>query len=233
MLPRIVLTPHDDSIQPRKVAAAAWIAAAVALAHQSGDREAIDVAGFLNTRTQVAVPESGTNVGLPSVPPPGQDQTAYIVPMLTSDTWRFWRGDHDFLHLAEADRRPRPTVAVFVPTTRAIYLPADWPLSELAKGLVLLHEGLHAFDRIVWRRRMPKPFVRRERNAWLLQIRVLESIGRAPYANYLQKLVPEVANQLWKASDKESFRCELGHHFTDGRLSRLLDKPIAAASTLR
>jgi hypothetical protein len=39
-----------------------------------------------------------------------------------------------------------------------VHLSGEWILSDLCKGLALLHEGLHAYDRLVRRRHMPKPF---------------------------------------------------------------------------
>lgn len=126
--------------------------------------------------------------------------------MISTDYWLlppddYWRGYAttaymDSYNVAEAE---------YYPPTHTIYLPGEWPRSEIQHGLILLHEGLHAYDHLVRKDGMPKPFWRRERNARLMEMRLIQRIGGPEFTTILDKLIPLVEEQCHRTGKEFSF----------------------------
>ncbi|SRR6266498_2187402 len=203
----------DTTLRRRQELAQRWLAAATYLAEQADDTEARQVLAFLKERLCIGAPRPHND--LVYVPRSGLSEAdaIFLVPMISADYWTlpwddYWRGYAS----PEENTWHRTGSAEFYPFTRAIYVPGEWQDTDFWKGRCLLHEGLHAHDRLVKKRRMPKPFWRRERNAHLMEIRILRALGGAEFANELDELIPEVERQ--RSQQKDGFRFHLPESFT-------------------
>lgn len=210
----------DRTFARRQRIALSWLDSALVLARKSSDSEAWAVAKLLRTHARVASPIPGgiSDAGR-ATPKSIEVEAIYLVPMLSQDLWHLPIGDHRH----ELARKCIGTVgARFVPRERTIYLPGEIQLSELSMGLLLLHEGLHAYDRVVRRRRMPRPFWRREYNAVQLEMRILKAIGGSRFERYLEQLTPRVATLYGDAQDQDAFHLDASQRLvTDDDLRTL------------
>lgn len=189
------IPPGDTSLARRAAIIAAWLDAATKLAERSKDPEALAVAIFLREHARLAVPMPNHGLAVTGELPVDKSRRGiYLVPMITDDMWRLPRGEYVLRYASYSGDRVG-AFASFYPANRAIYLPGEWSLSELSKGLLLLHEGLHAYDRVIRQRRMPKPYWRREYNALELEARVFLGSGGSRIRRYIDSLQAEVRRQ--------------------------------------
>jgi hypothetical protein len=201
-----LIVSQDPALLQRREAMNQWLNAAMAIASQSGDAEALQVATFLRTHAVLGIPIAGYRAA--PVPPSrirSLDDALLIVPIVAVDLWLLPVGDdrHRYGQVYRTDELS----AEFIPSRQMIHLSGEWCLSDLYKGLTLLHEGLHAYDRLVRRRHMPKPFWRRERNARLLEYRVLCGVGGHRLTSLLNELLPRVRKAYTR--QQQGFRFEL------------------------
>lgn len=175
---------------------AAWLRAAQDLASPSQDVEAKEVVRLIAERAVLAVVRPSD--GIAYLPRRGvnSSEALHIVSVLRSDVWLLPRDDHYRMYTTDENMRQRGNFkGEFHTPTHGIYLPGEWPRAKECQGLSLLHEGLYAYDVMVRRRHMPRPFRRRERNARLLVLRVLQGIGGQRFAGYIDLMIPVVAQQ--------------------------------------
>lgn len=162
---------------------------------------------FLRERAVLAVPRPYNGLACVYRPDVAPTETVRIVPVISIDSWLL---PHDDYWQNYATLRPSSKVpvgaATFIPGDRAIYMPGGWSRPERQRGLKMLHEGLHAYDRLIRKRHMPKPRWRRERNAEYLVVRVLRAIGGQAFTDYLDTLISEVASQYASSGERFCFR---------------------------
>jgi len=204
-----------------------WLEAATQLARQSGDAEAKQLATFLQERAVLGLPRAYNDLAYVPRADVNAAQAVYIVPMISIDyltlpTDDYWR---DFA--SPSSSVGRSVLAEFYVPTHAIYLPGEWPGAEIQSALLLLHEGQHAYDHMVRGAHMPKPFWRRERNAQLMELRILKTLGGEEFATYLDRLIPEVERQQDTAASIFAFT--LPHQLRD---DVLLDRILWPAATM-
>jgi hypothetical protein len=221
-----LIPSKDPALTQRRTAMNQWLSAATAIARRSSDAEAIQVAMFLRTHAVLGVPMPGYRAApVRSSRVRLLDDALLIVPIVAVDSWLLPIGD-DRQRYGQAYRTDE-LYAEFIPSRQMMHLSGEWRLSDLYKGLTLLHEGLHAYDRLVRRRRMPKPFWRRERNARLLEYRVLRRIGGRRLTSHLDELLPRVRAEY--ARQQSAFRFELPPRSSvdDAALAASLGAPMS------
>ncbi len=166
----------------------AWAREALALAREYGarssDPQAIRVAAFLEQHWALGVPLAHSRIGV--VAHRGlrirTDPGVYLVPVTSVDGLTL--GRHDNGKLFASTRRTGQIWASYYRSHRAIYWAADWPLSPLWRAIILLHEGLHAFQHLA----MPgsqRTRAGREDAATELEYRVLSQLGGRRFRNLL------------------------------------------------
>ena len=206
----------------------AWLDDAMSLASRAQDQEALAVARFLQTRALPALPLPNERVGYVAaegVQPPSPD-TVFIVPVLSADEWRLPSDDQVRREFTGYARLPGNSLAQFSPLRRAIFMAGEWHISPLWRGLMLLHEGLHAYDRVVRRRHMPRPFWRRESNARLMECRVLMHIGGQPFFDYLDGLARAVITGSTPVGDVFDYKMSR-EQYSSLTLDELFGTPIS------
>jgi len=226
-MPRITAigSTSDSSIAQRQGQLHDWLMAASALADRSGDPEALTVSTFLKERAVLGLPRPNNDLAYVRRVGVIKKEAIYIVPMISRDDWilppdDYWRAYASGVYLDGMG------LAEYYPPTRAIYVPGERLAAGEQSALLLLHEGLHAYDHLVRRERMPKPFWRRERNAQLMELRVIRRLGGAPLVAYLDRLMPEVERQ--RHAGPKPFLLELPHSMVD---NGLLDQVLWPANT--
>ena len=190
---RITIQPEGvPGLPERQAQRLQFVADATSLAELSDDAEAKRVTVFLQ-RSQLGIPMRGDRVGYTTDDRPSdlRDDLPFIVPVSWTDALRLNPTDY-FAHFT----RPYPTkhrYGAYARKQRSIILSADWNLGHLWRGLILLHEGLHAYHHIVLGPNSPKPASRREQLAEHLEYRILAGIGGQPFLTYLDTFATEVA----------------------------------------
>lgn len=202
-----------------------WLCMARAIADKTQDGEALAVVAFLSERAVVGFPKADNDLAYIRRRGIAKGEAVYIVPMISYDYWLlppgdYWRGYATTAYMesygvAEAE---------YFPPNQAIYMPGEWTRSEIQQGMVMLHEGLHAYDHLVKGKSMPKPFWRRERNARLMEMRLIKCIGGPEFVAYLDMLAPEVEVQYQRHRGDEFFFVIPRELSDDTLLDRLLWK---------
>lgn len=221
--------PYPE-LSRRQQFVSAVLRAAQALADASGDSEAAQVAAFLAAYAVlgIALPSDG----IAYVTSPDRAiafaDAIFIVPMLSADVWRLPAGNR---WLPFAQYTAHEHVASFLPYNHAIYMSGEVMSSATWQGLKLLHEGLHAYDRIVRRRHMPKPAWRREANAQLLECRVLRGAGGNAFAKWLERQQPQMATAYTR--DPVNFRASLpDDELASTALTRAFGSPLSRSEQI-
>ena len=171
-----------------------WFAAAQKVADQTGDPQALEIIRFLKENSVLAEPRINGYIKI--LEKPRGPNWCVLVPFTEKDVAMggIWatRSSGSATHAA----------ASFMPDSRIIVIKSQVPCSEIWKGLLLLHEGNHAYcyihERYDWQNDVV--FSEKERDTHEFENRITAKIGGKAYDDFLEKLIVEIVEETKKAS---------------------------------
>lgn len=202
---------------PHYTAAQSWLKDARDVANKTQDEEAKKIADFLERSTGIGVARG--NSITPIFLQPNDGTKVLLLPILNSDA-------NDGDGLAEISSS-RSFMAMFVQEHELILL-RPVPVSDVWKGIILLHEGRHAlnFAAVQGSRVNQESMAAEERDTHEFQNRITAKLGGERYAQVLQE---EITRQH---SYTGSTRFPLGTEFADiGRYQPGLDEAFGPAKS--
>jgi hypothetical protein len=222
--PIAILPASDPGFVRRTDLFSRWLNAAKSLA--ANDEEAQRVVAFLQERAVLACPRRNDSIAYFEHSHVQPSRALYIVVMLGIDHWTLGPDDPR-LGYASHERAGQYDEALgqYRPNSRVIYMAGEWQRADISRTLTLLHEGLHAYEHLVMRRHRPRSLWEEERDAILLQIRLIRNLGGPEFQAHLDAKLPEVKQQYDASS--ASFTYEPSEHPND---DALLDQVLWPAS---
>ena len=207
----------DQPVQERQRVVKQALRYAMHCAKAANDAEALAVATFLHDHGVAGIPLPGDRIAisqtdhkrLPSL-------VVLLVPVIGTDT--FLLADDDMGKAYADPLGQSPAFASYYRSHHAIYWSRVWSISSAWEGLLLLHEGLHAYHHLI---DPAAPTTRREREhtAVDLEYRLLCGRGGRGY----QQLVAELSRHSPTYNSRPA-RLQA----TDAVLDRLFGAPISA-----
>lgn len=172
----------DPELARREAMTKAWFNALTRLVERTGDQEARIVFGFLHANYRTCRPTADGAECDPS----RADQKLSIIPLLESD-----------LGVSEAwtDFLRSNTIAIYLPTLKAIIVRSPRLFSEAFTSLTLFHEGTHAFDRFQRNFHGENSAEQGAKDELKIQSstkRLLLKIAGQSYQNLMNELVPQL-----------------------------------------
>jgi hypothetical protein len=183
-----------------------WLMAARNVAERANSEVALETLRFLEERAALGIPmpkeEGAVLRRLSSMQEENQDYI-YLTPILKSDYYRLPEGD---------DRRDAAIgntkwVGMFNHIWRAVYFSEALDLSETGKGVVLLHEAVHARNEIEKRidRRQPGSHWLDEADANAVEFDILKALGGDEYHKLAERIEASAdARNRYKWTDTDS-----------------------------
>lgn len=206
------LRQHSSSETSREKIVSEWMSSAESIAIKTQDLEAMAVVSFLKEKKAVAEPIMG-GFRTASQKPEG---AVFIMPLIEEDV----KIDEYYRSLTEDQQ----TMAKYSNEYRILWINESIPTSRLWKGVLLLHEGMHA--RVHAERQYepetPKTFSENERDTFILESRLMTLLGGESYKAGLLKKLREL---------KEGIR-EEGKHMQfpgSGPYNNILDEAFGLA----
>ena len=192
------------------------VESAVRIAAQTRDGEALDVAQFLHSHAVVGLPLPNDRLGVDDLRTPNRRRPAvFLVPVSGVDGLLL--SDTDNGKAFASPMRVGKVWASYYRSHHAIYWASEWRLSPLWQSLILLHEGLHAFQHLAI---TDAPSTRRAREVATTQLeyRLLMSLGGPAFRD----LVDDLAINT-KAQNRQAAR----QSATARTLDSIFDKPVS------
>ena len=209
----VLLDVESLEVEQRFAVANEWLAASSRVAQLSGLPAAEEVANFLATRTAlgIAYPAGGVLRLHSQEPELDVSQYAFLTPLLDIDCERLT--DRADWRRAMAEGQVSPFVAQFMETSRAIYFSATVTVSEIGKGLIMLHEAVHAMIEIDGSadRSVPNQYWAEEAKAYRLEYQIMVALGGKAY----KELVERVADTISGAEEDDNGRIKVPYSFSE------------------
>jgi hypothetical protein len=158
------------------------------VARLSNDAEAMAVARLLEERGVVVLALRGGRLGLDDAPLNASlERAIFLVPVRGVDRLVL-HGTDNGANFANVSRTGQ-VWASYYRTHRAIYWAAEWSIAPLWKAIIVLHEGLHAYQHL--EARSPRSRAARELAAQALERRTLGGLGGSRF----EALIAELARR--------------------------------------
>lgn len=172
---------------PHYAAALGWRNAAQHVADVTQDADAKRVMGYFRTSVGFGLP--GTNSVTIIYAPPDGASGILIVPIL--------RQDEELDVGLKKINNSQNTMALFRPEARVIALRSE-PMSDVWKGVLLLHEGRHALSYSLTHYDSAdiRQLCYEERDTLEFQDRIVAKLGGETYANVLRAEIDRLRSQL-------------------------------------
>lgn len=176
------LKQPDSSEISREEIVSEWMSNAESIANKTHDPEAMGVVSFLKEKAVVAEPIKGGY----RAPSQTNDGTVFIMPLVEKDK----KIDEYYRSHIES----RQTIANYSNEYRILQLNESIPTSGLWKGILLLHEGMHAkvHAEKQYEPEDPKTFSEGERDAFIFEGRLMTLLGGESYKAALLKKLEEL-----------------------------------------
>lgn len=185
--PRQAFEDSKESVVKRVAAGNEWVAAMNTLASRLQDREADKIADFFNNHATLSLPHS---MGVQTVSSAKKSPDFLFVPLL--------RGDEKKGSRWESYVTAKHSVAQFLPDMKTLITHDDQATSPIWKGLILLHEGRHAYTFLTrpydWKNE--KLFCYEERDTHEFQNRMAGNLGGVPYQTLLEEEIERIKKEL-------------------------------------
>ncbi len=178
-------------VQSRQEIVAEWMGDLKMVAENSGDARINDIFKMLEERAVTAIP---TGTGADIIAKEGQSADLKIIPLLPSDgKFEIWKT------LVEGDS----FTATFIEEIGGLVLKNFEPISPIFKGMVIAHEGNHAF--LFLQRKAPlskeKAYCYEEKDTHELEIRLLSGITQGKYEKVLDKEADRIYKNVAEGKD--------------------------------
>jgi hypothetical protein len=180
----------DILLEKRLLLVNEWMSAARSVAERAGNEAAYETWHFLEERAALGVPIPQKEGAVMRILAPEQkgDQSyyVYLTPILESDESRLPDGDAR----RDAVIGDVKWAGMFDHVVRAVYFTESITLSETGKGLVLLHEAVHARNEIEKRidRRQPEAYWLDEADANVVEFEILKALGGDGYRRLVERV---------------------------------------------
>lgn len=164
-----------------------WVKSARLLAETTQDPDALKAWKFINERTTIGVPMPGGSIHYFFTEKPDRpvEEYAFLAPLLKEDATRL--PEDDFRHQMVSDGYKH--AAEYRENSRAIYLPPA-PLGEKGRGVLLLHESLHAWldiDKLV-DRSAPNAHWFEEAQVYIFEFKLLSGLLGPKYDTLVEQI---------------------------------------------
>ncbi len=169
-----------------------WALAAKQVSEVTQDNDALRVWDFINERTAlgVAMPKGGIHYFFTEKPERSIDEFAFLTPIVETDIERL--PEDDFRRkLAEGKHN---VAAQYTEGSRAIYLPPQ-NFGKLGKGILLQHEGMHAWldiEKQIDRKAKDSHWLE-EAHVFKFEFILLGKLIGDPYTNLVNKVSETIA----------------------------------------
>lgn len=212
-----------------------WTGAASSVAERSGIPYAREVADFLLDRTGVGIawPNGGIYMVHRQKPELDASQYAFLTPLIDIDRSRLT--DEQDWRRAIVDGSS-PFIAQFREGSRAVYFSETAPVGNTGRGLVLLHETVHAINEIngLVDRSAPNQHWTEEADVYRFEYEIMAALGGEDYA----KLVDRIADAIegaekdegsprntyeFNPTDRDAVRAVFGPDTSDGEVNGWLN----------
>lgn len=164
-----------------------WLSEAGVIAAISGNTEAQAIMEFLNERAVTAEPIKG---GWRMATNQSRESAIYVLPLIAADAQI-----DDHFRQSLVDSR---SAASYYPGNRILQLNDSVPTSLAWKGILVLHEGMHAKvhseENYDWHD--PIVFSAKERDTFVFQGDVMSKIGGKPFEEALQSKLEELERNV-------------------------------------
>jgi hypothetical protein len=176
----------EPALSQRRRTMLELIASAQRYAHSADDEEAQRIAAFLEQRALVGVPLANDQIAIREVDRARLRGGVVVVPVVGLDNLVV--GDGEAAKLYALPAVSKTALGSYYRDAQAIYVSVAWSTSLFWQMLILLHEGLHAYQHLVDRDLQDDRTHReqRERAAQALQNRVLYAIGGEAFAKLVR-----------------------------------------------
>lgn len=178
---------NELALETRFKVALSWVESARQVAKQTQNNKAQEIVDFISTLGTLAVPmpDGNTHYIFKDKPKYPIDNYFFLVPLLPEDADRLPKNDgrQDLIKGAAVN------VAEYHEGSQVIYLPPH-ECSNITKGILLLHEGLHAKGDLVnkYDRTVPNAEWLEEADAFVFEFDLLQKLGGETYLQILDKL---------------------------------------------
>lgn len=185
--PRQAFEDSKESVAKRVAVGNEWLAAINTLASLLRDSEADKIADFFNNHSTLSLPHS---MGVQTISSAKKNPSFLFVPLL--------RGDEKKSSRWESCVTAKHSVAQFLPDMKTLITHDDQATSPIWKGLILLHEGRHAYTYLTrpydWKNE--KLFCYEERDTHEFQNRMASNLGSVPYQTLLEEEIERIKKEL-------------------------------------
>ncbi len=203
---------EELQIERRTAIVNEWLEAASHVAQRSGIAAAEEAADFLAARSALGVahPVSGILPFRPQGSEFDVSHHVFMTPLLDIDLERLT--DAGDWRRAMIEGGKLPFSARFAENNQAIYFSAAEPSGQTGRGLIMLHEAVHAMTEIngLVDRSTPNQFWTEEVEAYRLEYEVMSALGGGPY----KKLVECIAETIAETEADENGRIEVSYTFS-------------------
>ncbi len=182
-------------VEYRQAVAIEWLEAASKVAEDSGLNLAREVADYLNSRAGLGIVEQAGLLKRFYSLKSGFEASDYffITPVLESDN------NHVSHHRTKSggftNENRAEALASFHHPSRILYFNDNLDVSEVGKGLILLHEAVHVITEIeglVNRSFYPNQMWLEEAEAYRFEYQILGALGGQVYAALVQRIKAEI-----------------------------------------
>lgn len=180
-----------ESLSQRSPLFEEWMRAARNIATKTGDEEAVAICDFIEQSALLAEPvENGARF----LQAGREDQPTHFALVMMTDRDSALKD----LHWRQIFSDTSGPGAFFKPDMMSMIIKSHVPVSDLKKGLVMLHEGRHARECLTraydWTN--PRIFCEEERDTHDFQNRLTEGMLGKPYIDVVEKIADEIEHAL-------------------------------------